>query len=342
MRVSLLALVVVAASLGRGEQPKDKGRAPFSGHTESVTFLAFSPDGKTLASASHDKTIKLWDVPGGQEKATLGGHTAWVECVVFSPDGKTLASAGFDKTVKLWDVETAKEKSTLQAHPREVTAVAFSPDGKTLASCCQGADEPKGPVPGQVKLWEVATGQERGSMSGHPFDVWDVAFSPDGKTLASAGGKSEEKIGKMKSQGEIILWDVPPGKARATLKGHAKPVTAIAFTADGKTLVSASEDNTAKVWDVQAGKEKQTLRGHQGVVVAVAVSSDGKLVATGSRDKTVRLWDAATGKELAVLTGHSDQVRAVALTRDGKTLASGGDDKSIRLWDVDAALKKGK
>ena len=173
------------------------------GHPDFVYSVAFSPDGKTLASGSGDNTIKLWDVPTGKEQATLKGHTGWVTSVAFSPDGKTLASGSWDKTIKLWDVATGKELATLQGHTSFVLSVAFSPDGKTLASA--SGDK-------TIKLWDVADGQgdrppSRDTRTGFSC----VAFSPDGKTLASG---SVDKT--------IKLWDVATGKERATLKGHTR------------------------------------------------------------------------------------------------------------------------
>ena len=182
-----------------------KEQATFQGHTEadkestgaihSVMSVAFSPDGKTLAAASYDMTVKVWDVATAK-RTTLQGHTHAVYSVAFSPDGKTLASASGDKTVRLWDLATNKERAVLQGHTEPVISVAFSPDGKILASA--GVDK-------SVKLWDVATGRERATLQGTEA-VWSVAFSPDGKTLASAGGTISN------APGELKLWDVATDK----------------------------------------------------------------------------------------------------------------------------------
>jgi WD40 repeat protein len=160
-----------------------------------VNCLAFSPDGKTLASGSSDATIKLWDVATGKEQATLKGHKAGVICVAFSPDGKTLASGSNrdDTTIKLWDVATGKEQATLKGH-KTGSGVTFSPDGKRLVSWGGGARDT-----GTIKLWDVATGKEQATLWGHRSTVASVAFSPDGNTLASGDNDMT-----------IMLWDVSP------------------------------------------------------------------------------------------------------------------------------------
>jgi RNA polymerase sigma factor (sigma-70 family) len=298
-------------------------RATLKGHTGSVLSVAFSPDGKILASGSGARNprspklgceVKLWDVQAGKEKQTLKGHTGTVMCVVFSPDGKTLASGGLeDKAIKLWDVATGKEQATLNSSD-QVVSVAFSPNGKTLAS---------GTWDNTVRLWDVATGKEQAVLKGHAGIVWSVAYSPDGKTLAS--GSLDQTI---------KLWDVQTGKEQATLKGHTKEVRSVAFSPDGKSLASASDDKMVIVWDVTLGKMKRTLKGHTHWVWSVAYSPDNDTLASGSWDKTTRLWDVAKGKERAILNGHKLRVLCVAYSPDGKTLASGSSDGTINLWDL--------
>ncbi|MEG4188954.1 WD40 repeat domain-containing protein, partial [Microcoleus sp. Pol17_C1] len=281
-------------------------------HSDGVTSVSFSPDGKTLASASIDKTIKLWDVTTGKQIRTLQGHSDVVWSVSFSPDGKTLASASDDKTIKLWDVTTGKQIRTLQGHSYRVTSVSFSPDGKTLAS---------GSIDKTIKLWDVTTGKQIRTLQGHSDVVWSVSFSPDGKTLASA---SEDKT--------IKLWDVTTGKQIRTLQGHSYRVWSVSFSPDGKTLASASGDNTIKLWDVTIGEEIRTWQSSS--VMSVSFSPDGKTLASASEDKTIKLWEVTTGEEIRTLQGHSSLVRSVSFSPDGQTLASASDDKTIKLWDV--------
>ncbi len=206
------------------------------------------------------------------------------------------------------------EHNRLVKHSDYVRSVSFSPDGNTLAS---------GSKDNTIKLWDVRTGKELLTFSGHNNQVWSVSFSPDGKTLASG---SEDKT--------IKLWDVRTGKELLTLSGHRAKVESVSFSPDGNILATSSKDETIKLWDVRTGKELRTLSGHSNGVWSVSFSSDGKTLASGSEDKTIKLWDVSTGQELRTLSGHSAAVGSVSFSSDGKTLASGSDDKTIKLWDV--------
>ena len=287
--------------------------AALEGHGAPVRSLAFSPDSKTLATGSDDKTVKLWDVNTRQELATLG-HANSVNSVAFSPDSKTLATGRDDNTLKLWDVNARQDLATLKGHTQAVLSVAFSTDGKNLAT---------GSVDNKVKLWDVSARKELATLTGHTGWVVSVAFSPNGKTLASGSHDATVK-----------LWDVSTRKELATLKGHFYSVSSVAFSPDGKTLATGSKDHTVKLWDVGSRKELATLKGHTKEVLSVAFSPDGKTLATGSEDHTVKLWDVSTRQELTPLTRHESSVSSVALSPDGKTLATGSGVNTLTLWDV--------
>ena len=242
----------------------------FSGHTNWVRSLAFSPNGRTIASGSGDGTIRLWNVATGLHNRTLKGHSAQVTSVAFSPNGRTLTSTSEDNAVHLWNVVTRTHNRTLKGHTTFVRSVAFSPDGQTLAS---------GSSDKTIRLWNVATGTHTRTLAGHTDWVSSVAFSPDGQTLAS--GSSDKTI---------RLWNVATGTHTRTLAGHTDWVNSVAFSPDGNTLASGSWDRTIRLWNVATGMHNRTLKGHTNFVRSVAFSPDGQMLASGSGDKTIRLW----------------------------------------------------
>jgi WD40 repeat protein len=290
-------------------------------HTDAVFSVAFSPDGKKMATGGPSREVKVWDKDSGRELMTLKGHSTPVSSVAFSPDGARLATGSYDGGVRLWDAGAWRELVAINGHKDQTSSVAFSPDGKTLAS---------GSWDGYVKLWDVATGRELKSIRAHTKWVWSVAFSPDGQKVASA---SEDRT--------VKLWSVRLGWELATFKAHEASVYCVAFSPDGSRLASGGYDNTTIIWDVATAKELKTLTGHALEVKSVAFSPDGKTLATGGWDRQVKLWDTATWQEIATIKGHAEGIWAVAFSPDGKTLVTGGEDDTAKLWDVNRGRESG-
>jgi WD40 repeat protein len=285
-----------------------------TGHRGVVFGVCFSADGKRLASASSDRTVRLWDACTGQEIVTLKGHSDSVRGVCFSPDGRRLASASEDRTVKVWDAEKGQEILTLNGHTQAVGAVCFSPDGQRLASASWDRT---------VKVWDAQTGREAFTLKGHTGPVRGVCFSPDGKRLASASGDKTVRV-----------WDAQKGQEVLALKGHTDTVWGVCYSPDGKRLASASTDQTVRVWDAETGQEVRALKGHTGAVWNVSFSPNGKCLASASEDRTVRVWDAQTGQQGLTFKGHRMPVTSVCFSPDGKRLASAGET-TVRLWDAE-------
>jgi WD40 repeat protein len=341
-----VALVVAIALIinfapSKSDAPSSKSSAPsvdvavLAGQAGSVGGMAFSPDGKTLATVNNSEfSVRLWDVATRKVTKTIKSGGQGLYAVAFSPDGRTIATGGHgDNTARLWDVATGKNTRILSGGKADgdyIYSMAFSPDGKTLAT---------GNTNKVARLWDVTTGKNSATLLGHtgswPSIIYAVAFSPDGKTLAT--GCADKTI---------RLWDVATHKTTTILTGHEWGVQSVAFSPDGRILATGSADKTVRLWDVATRKTSMTLTVHTGTVNHVAFNpTNGNMLATSGTngDNTVRLWNLTTGTTSKTLTPGARGITSIAFSPDGSTIASAVEqDPNVRLWNVASTPAPGR
>lgn len=281
------------------------------GHKGVVSAVAWDPAGRRLASASRDRTVRVWDGETGKELVVIQGHTNTVTDVTWHPQGGRLASASVDQTVCVWDGETGRNLSVLRGYVGEVSALEWDPAGRFLATASVNA----------IRVWGGDTGRESSILRGHEGWVLAVAWDSSGRRLASV---SDDKT--------VRLWDSETSRELLVLRGHTGMVLAVAWGPGGRRIVSGSLDKTVRVWDGETGRELLTLLGHEDVVRAVAWAPSGLYFASASYDGTIRIWDGDTGEQLSVLQGQGGKIYGVAWDKRGHRLAGAFDDGVVRVW----------
>lgn len=283
-------------------------------HETAIWWLAYSPDGSRIASASSDMTARVWDSATWELLLTLEGHVNELTSIAYSPDGTRIATASYDQTVRIWDSSTGELLFRLTGHDGFVTAVAYSPDGTKLASTCTDR---------LIRIWDVDTGELLMSIPGHRDWIFSLAFTRDGSTLFSTS-----------SDRTIRSWDTTYGRPDLLLRGHSDQVFSVAISPDEKYIATASQDMTVRLWNVsKEGSYELFTLDYNDQVYDLAYSPDGTRFAATGRDQLVHVWDAASRRELLTLRGHERAVQSVDYSPDGRWIASGGRDETVRIWD---------
>ena len=313
----------------------------FHGANNNVAGVAVSPDGRQIAAAvseygpSQAAVVRTWDAQTGRELLTLRSDATQLLRVAFSADGKLLASDSFKMgrraAIEVWDATTGEHIHRLPdaSHIFKGAAFCFHPDQDRLAA--SSAD-------GTIKIYEATSGRETMSLLGHKVRVGSLAFSTDGKYLASGDGMFAQAT--VAHEHEVVIWDMTSGVAKHSLYGHRGAIHAVAFSADGESLASASQDGTVRIWSVTDGETLRVIHGHSQHVIDVAFSPKGRLLASASVDNTIKLWNMSGDPKGHIVCQHDGAVTCVAFSRDSRRLASASADRTIKIWDAKTGVSR--
>ncbi|KAG2751639.1 WD40 repeat-like protein [Suillus brevipes Sb2] len=313
-------------------------RQKFEGHTDFVWGAIHLPGGQRIITCSSDGSLRVWNLKTGKQigedwRDGLGDSGVWT--IALSPDGKKVVSGSNDGAVRLWDIDTCKVVVKWTEHTRLVGSVCWSRDGRRVLS---------GSFDGTVRQWEVESGETMLEPienilalieTGHEH-VMAVVYSPD-TTLIATGGSDGLWTGEL-IECSVKIWDAKTGKLVATLKGHTDLVRCLAWTKDGKTLISGSYDCSIRTWNTTKWEQTAVLNDHTNLVFAIAISPSDRILASVSQDKTSRLWNLDNGQPISSPLQHAEQVNCVSFSAGGKRLAIGCNDKNAYIWDVGAIL----
>jgi WD40 repeat protein len=305
--------LVPAAKLALLSSLQQLGDVTLRGHTAPLQSAVFSPDGKRVATTSHDRTARIWEAATGRPLFLLAGHNQGITTAVFSPDGRRLVTASRDKTARLWDADSGGLISILAGHDGSLTDVVFSNNGDRIATASED---------GSARVWNGANGTLLHTMNDHHGKVVAAIFTPDGRKLVTASNDFTAKI-----------WAVESGVLLTTLTAHSGPITAIAVSHDGLRIATASDDKDVRVWETESGKPMMRFSGNDDGIKHVAFSPDGTHLLSVVADDTIRIWNAASAVDIGEIASTAS-ISSAAFSPDGTRIVVGSADKSVRIWSI--------
>ena len=306
----------------------------FEGHTNDVTSVCLSWDGKFALSGSWDSTIRLWEVTSGRGLKIISGHKERIRSVCFSGNSRHILTAS-GLMIRLLETNTGRCLRTFEGHSSPVTTVSLTRDGLYVLS---GSCPDLRPITNDntLRLWEVRTGRCLRTFLGHTEGINSACLSEDGRYALSGAGRT---LAEGSKDNTLRLWDLASGRNLQIFEGHTNGIGSVCFSRNGQYALSGSADKTLRLWDVGTGRCLQTFEGHTNRINSVCLSGDNRFALSVSDDKTLRLWNVATGGCLRILEGHVGRVNSVCLSADNRYALSGGVDKTLRLWALDWELE---